>query len=92
MANTTYFTFNELSPLTIPDDGSHSVLGYVSSNKVPTPPPGTGTATTSQVLDGTNCFELSEYTTNTGGREIRVSWMMRDTGNQYGVTRLPPKL
>lgn len=91
MANTTYFTFIENSPLNVPDNGNNPVIGFVSSNKIPALPPGDGIAMTDQVLDLSNCTSLSEQTTNTGGREIRVSWLIRATVNEYGATKLPPK-
>lgn len=91
MASTAYFTFIENSPLNVPDTGNNPVVGFVSSNKIPALPPGDGTPLIDQVLDLSNCTSLSERTTNTGGREIRVSWLLRTTVNEYGATKLPPK-
>lgn len=91
MADTTYFVFIENSPLNNPDNGSNPITGFVSSNKIPSTSPGDGEYRPDQALDLSNCTSLSEKTTNTGGREILVSWLIRSTVNEYGVTKLIDK-
>jgi len=91
MADTTYFVFIENSPLNNPDNGSNPITGFVSSNKIPSTSPGDGEYRPDQALDLSNCTSLSEKTTNTGGREILVSWLIRSTVNEYGATRLVDK-
>lgn len=91
MANTTYFTFNEASPLNNPDNGENPIVGYVSSNKEVALLPGEGTPLADQVLPLSNCTSLSELSVNVRGRNILVSWLTRETVNEYGATKLPPK-
>lgn len=88
MANTTYFTFVEHSPLIVPDNGDNPVIGYVSSNKIPAMGAGDGTPLADQALDSSTCTSLSEQSINTSGRNILISWLTRLTVNEYGATTL----
>lgn len=91
MNETTFFVFVENSPLNNPDNGNNPTKGYVSSNRPPGKEPGEGEPRPVQVLEGSNCETLSEKTTNDKGTTTMVSWMMRQTVNEYGAVRLPPK-
>lgn len=90
MADSTYFTFSEGSPLNIPDDGSTPTTGFVSSKNIPVSPP-QGEARPDQRLPGSNADGVSEKTLTFSGRITYVSWLIRDTLNKYGVTKLPPR-
>ena len=90
MADTEYFTFDEGSPLNIPDDGLTPTTGYVSSKNIPVSPP-QGELRPDQRLPGSNAEGISEKTLTLTGRITYVSWLIRDTLNKYGVIKLPPK-
>lgn len=90
MAQSPYFTIDEESPLAIPDNSDTPTTGYVSSRKVPVAE-GQGTPLANQVLTASTASGLSEKTMNVAGSQTYVSWLTRDTLNEYGATKLPPK-
>lgn len=90
MPDSTYFTNDELAPLAIPDYRDESFTGFISSRKYPVAE-GQGIQLPDQRLDGSTASGLSEKTLNIAGSNTLVSWLTRDSLNEYGVTKLPPK-
>lgn len=91
MDNTTYFTFVENSPLNNPDTSDAPTIGYVSTNREPDTEIGVGTVLPNQLLEDSTCYGITVETVNVRGKPTRVSWVSRETVNEYGATKRPPK-